>query len=77
MISEWKAITVYWHSIETQTLYLTTAYLTRACKYAVSQTLGSLHIFTHTSDTRVTARLYMHLMCAWKRAVIQLPDVFK
>ena len=32
-----------------------------ACKCAVSQTLGSLHIYMHTSDTRVTAHLHAHI----------------
>ena len=42
-----------------------------AWKCAVSQLSDSLHIYMHTSDTRVTARLR-----ACKRAVILLSDVF-
>ena len=44
-------------------------------KYAVIQVSDSLHIYMHTSDTRVTA-LYMQLMRACKCAVIRLSDVF-
>ena len=50
--------------------------MTEMCmKYAVSQVYDSLHIYMHTSDTRVTA-LYMQLMRACKSAVIRLSDVF-
>ena len=35
--------------------------LTCACKCAVSQTLGSLHIFMHISVTRLTAQLQEHI----------------
>ena len=50
--------------------------MTEMCmKYAVSLVYDSLHIYMHTSDTRVTA-LYMQLMRACKCAVIRLSDVF-
>ena len=32
-------------------------------KYAVSQVYDSLHIYMHTSDTRVTARLHAPDVC--------------
>ena len=52
------------------------SHVTEMCmKYAVSQVYDSLHIYMHTSDTRVTA-LYMQLMRACKSAVIRLSDVF-
>ena len=35
--------------------------LTCACKCAVSEALGSLHIFMHTSDTGLTAQLHKHV----------------
>ena len=41
-------------------------------KCTVSRVFDSLHICMRTSDTQVTARL----MCACKRALIRLSDVF-
>ena len=50
--------------------------MTEMCmKYAVSQVYYSLHIYMHTSDTRVTA-ICMKLMRVCKCAVIRLSDVF-
>ena len=37
------------------------ACLTCACKCAVSQTIGSLHIFMHTSIIGLTAQLHEHI----------------
>ena len=52
------------------------SHVTEMCmKYAVSQVYYSLHIYMHTSDTRVTA-ICMKLMRVCKCAVIRLSDVF-
>ena len=52
-------------------IWLWAQWLMCAWKCAVSQLSESLHIYMHTLDTRVTARLR-----ACKRAVIRLSDVF-
>ena len=54
--------------------------LTCACKCAESQTIGSLHIFMHTTVIGITAQLhelhvYIHTSGACKRAVTRVSDV--